>query len=124
MAVASSSAARHSLALVALAVPTGKAVRQISEKTTAAAAADLLSVAFGSDDGQFPQPTWAGGGFVIRFPQPAGATGIRYGAEWSATLQPGSWTELPDTGTGNEHCFSLPAVGQQRCFMRLKVTGE
>ena len=122
MAVASSSAARHSLALVALAAPTGKAVRQTTG--SAATSDDLLSVAFGSNSGQFPQPLREGDDFVIRFTQPAGATGIRYGAEWSATLLPGSWAELPDTGTGNEHCFSLPAGGQPRGFMRLKVTRE
>ena len=123
MAVASSSAARHNLALVALAAPTGKAGRQ-TNAATAAAIDDLLSVAFGSNAGQYPQPLRVGDDFVIRFTQPAGVIGLRYGAEWSATLLPGSWQDLPDTGVDGEHCFRLPAGGQPRGFMRLKVTRE
>ena len=45
----------------------------------------------------------------MRFSQPAGVTGVTYGAEWSATLLPDSWTAVPDTGTGNDHLFRLPA---------------
>ena len=124
MAVASSSAARHNLALVALEVPTGKAVRQISGNAAAAAGDDLLNMAFGSNAGQYPQPQRVGDDFVIRFTQPAGATGIRYGAEWSATLLPDSWQTVPDTGTGGEHRFAIPAAGLPQGFMRLKVTRE
>jgi len=55
--------------------------------------------------------------------QPAGVTNITYGAEWSPTLLPGSWAEVPDSGTGSEHIFSVPVAGGQ-LFMRLKVTGR
>jgi hypothetical protein len=48
--------------------------------------------------------------------------GIAYGAEWSATLLPGSWTEIPDTGTGGEHLFVLPMGDAPSLFMRLKVS--
>ena len=47
MAVANSSAARHNLALVALEIPTGKAVRQTIVNAAATAGDDLLSVVFG-----------------------------------------------------------------------------
>ena len=125
MAVASSSAARHNLALVALAVRTGKAVRQTNAAIAAAAAGDdLLNLAFGLSAGQFPQPQRVGNDFVIRFPQPAGATGIRYGAEWSATLLPGSWQTVPDTGVDGEHRFAISAAGLPQGFLRLKVTRE
>jgi alpha-tubulin suppressor-like RCC1 family protein len=125
MGMAGSSAARHNLALVALAVPTGKAVRQTNAAIAAAAAGDdLLNMAFGLNAGQFPQPQRVGDNFVIHFTQPDEAAGIRYGAEWSATLLPGSWEDVPDTGVDGEHCFSLPAGGQPRGFMRLKVTRE
>lgn len=124
MAVASGSAARHSLALVALEEPTGKTVRQVSGGAVPSAESDLLQLAFGSNAGPFPQPKRIGDAFVIRFTEPDGTTGIRYGAEWSETLLPGSWTELPDTGIGNEHRFSIPAVVRPRVFMRLKVTTE
>jgi hypothetical protein len=123
MGVASSSAARHNLALVALAAPTGKAVRQTNAAIAAAAAGDdLLSVAFGLNGGQFPQPQRVGDDFVIRFTQPAGATGLRYGAEWSATLLPGSWQEVSDTGSGDEHRFAIPVTGASQGFIRLKVS--
>ncbi len=125
MGVASSSAARHNLALVALAVPTGKAVRQANAAIAAAAAGDdLLSVAFGLTAGQFPQPQRVGDDFVVRFTQPAGVAGIRYGAEWTATLLPDSWQDLPDTGTDGEHRFAIPAAGLPQGFLRLKVTRE
>ena len=122
MAVASSSAARHNLALVALEIPTGKAMRQAA--ATAAAGDDLLGMAFGSDTGQFPQPQRVGDDFVIRFTQPAGVAGIRYGAEWSATLLPGSWLDVPDTGVDGEHRFAIPAADLPQGFLRLKVTRE
>jgi alpha-tubulin suppressor-like RCC1 family protein len=121
--LASNSAARHSLALVALAAPTGKVVRQTTGRA-AVSGSDLLGLAFGSNPGQFPQPQRVGDDFVIRFIQPAGATGIRYGAEWSATLLPGSWLDVPDTGVGSEHRFAIPAAGLPQGFLRLKVTRE
>ena len=125
MAVASSSAARHNLALVALAVPAGIAVGQTTTGNAAAASGDdLLSLAFGQNAGQFPQPQRVGDDFVIRFTQPVEATGIRYGAEWSATMLPGSWQEVPDTGSDGEHRFAIPAAGLPRGFMRLKVSRE
>ncbi|MEI6653550.1 MAG: hypothetical protein WCP45_02185, partial [Verrucomicrobiota bacterium] len=60
----------------------------------------------------------------MRFSQPAGVTGITYGAEWSTTLLPGSWLEVPDTGTGGEHLFNLPEDAGPQAFLRLKVTGQ
>ena len=123
MTLAGSAAARHNLALVALETATAKVVGQASGGP-AATGDDLLSVAFGLTAGQLPQPQRVGDDLVIRFTQPARAEGIRYGAEWSATLQPGSWVEIPDTGTGDGHCFSMPTDGRARGFMRLKVTRE
>jgi hypothetical protein len=59
---------------------------------------------------------------VISFTEPAGITGITYGAEWSPDLTPASWLPVLDTGTGTTHTFSIPTVGSLRKFMRLKVT--
>jgi uncharacterized delta-60 repeat protein len=59
--------------------------------------------------------------FEIRFTQPAGITGITYGAEWTATLG-GAWTPVTDTGVLPEHVFSMPIVGESRGFMRIVVT--
>ncbi|MCX6865187.1 MAG: hypothetical protein NTV46_03020, partial [Verrucomicrobia bacterium] len=69
-------------------------------------------------------PQRIGDNLVMRFTQPAGVTGITYGAEWSKTLLPDSWTDIPDTGSGTEHIFSVPAATAPRLFMRLKVTQQ
>ena len=87
---------------------------------------NLLEYAFGLDPaanntGQLPQPVVTGGNVVVRFTEPPGVAGIIYGAQWSATLLPGSWTDVPDTGASPEHIFSVPAI-PPRVFMRLKVT--
>ena len=74
--------------------------------------------------GDLPQAQRTGDALKLRLTQPVGVTGITYGAEWSATLQPGSWTALPDEGSGDEHIFSVPLGGNGKLFMRLKVTGR
>ncbi len=71
---------------------------------------------------QLPQPQLIGGQYTYSFTQPAGVSGITYGAEWSTSLAPGSWQPVPDTGAGSTHTFSLPATGQPRMFMRLTGT--
>ena len=59
---------------------------------------------------------------MIEFNQPAGVTGISYGAEYSTSLLPGSWLDVPDSGTGEQHIFSVPVNFNVKLFMRLKVT--
>ena len=89
-------------------------------------AAALITRAFGLDAldaGPLPQAQRVGDNYVIAFTQPAGVTGITYGAEWSANLLPGSWTDIPDSGTGDQHIFSLPVEAAPQRFIRLKVTG-
>ena len=88
---------------------------------------NLMEHAFGLDPlehsaGGLPQGRIVGRNFVIRFSKPAGISGILYGAEWSATLEPGSWQEVPDSGSGDTHTFSMPLDTGPRLFMRLKVT--
>ena len=97
--------------------------------TTFASLADLIEYAFGlhsnsNGTGQLPQPQRIGDKLVMGFTQPEGVTGITYGAEWSTNLLPGSWTDVPDTGSGTEHIFSVPAGTAPRLFMRLKVTSQ
>lgn len=108
--------------------------------------ANLAEYAFQLDPNQssaddLPQPSFtdAGGGFseaaraadassgggvhfTISFTQPAGVTGITYGAEWSASLAPSSWTAVPDTGSGATHTFSVPVGTNTRLFMRLTAS--
>ncbi len=72
--------------------------------------------------GLLPRPQKIGSNFVATFTQPAGVSGITYGAEWSTTLQAGSWTAIPDTGSGSTHTFSIAIGTAKKLFMRLNVT--
>jgi len=133
MMVASGSAAQHNLAVVAL--PVGSAAPQATGLQASALTdadhdgrPDLIEYAFGlhSDAdgfGQLPQARREGDNLAIRFTQPAGVSGIIYGAEWSPSLLPGSWIEVPDGGEGDEHLFSVPLDRGPRVFLRLKVSG-
>jgi len=93
------------------------------------AASALIAYAFGQDPTGgaaqvLPQGKLVGDSYVIEFTPPAGVTNITYGAEWSATLLPGSWIDVPDTGTGGGHILSLPVDAAPQRFLRLKVTGR
>ncbi len=87
---------------------------------------NLLEFAFGlnpkrGDSLALPQPKVTAGVFGVTFTQPAGVSGITYGAEWSSTLAAGSWTPIPDTGSGSTHTFNVPVGGNPRMFMRYVV---
>ena len=71
---------------------------------------------------QLPQGSAGGGAFAISFTQPAGVSGVTYGAEWSPTMAPGSWVPITDAGTGQQHSFSVSMSGKTRAFVRMKVT--
>lgn len=73
-----------------------------------------------ASDAASPPRQRVGGEFVISFTQPAGVSGITYGAEWSATLT-GTWTPIADTGNGGQHTFSVPISSNTRMFVRLVV---
>ena len=132
MALASGSAAQHNLAVVGLPsvsfTPHASGLQGMAVLgSDQSGDSDLIVYAFGLDatmNGRLPQGQWLGGRFVVRFNQPAGVTGITYGAEWSTSLLPGSWLEAPDTGTGGEHVFNLPAGTGPQAFLRLKVTSS
>ncbi|MBN8458912.1 MAG: choice-of-anchor D domain-containing protein [Verrucomicrobia bacterium] len=92
---------------------------------------NIMEFALGLDpkqdsSGLIPAPQRIGGNLSISFAQPEGVGGITYGAEWSETLLPGSWTTIPDTGnTGVSpalHHFSVPVGNKGQLFIRLKVT--
>ena len=88
---------------------------------------NLAEFAFAMDPnqasaGQWPHGQIPNGDYVITFTQPAGVSGITYRAEWSATLEPGSWTAVPDTGVLPQHRFQLPIGTASKRFLRLKVT--
>jgi hypothetical protein len=75
---------------------------------------------------QLPQAAWITGGFGYSFSAPAGVSGVIYGAEQSATLETGSWTTVPDADGTGAYRFVIPepVSGDQRQFLRLKVTRE
>ena len=75
---------------------------------------------------QLPQAQISASTLFYSFAEPAGVSGITYGAQWSATLQPNDWHAIPDTGDSSAtppgHRFSLPMGTNPQLFMRLTVT--
>jgi len=74
-----------------------------------------------------PQVQMAGGNIFYSFTEPAGVSGITYGAQWSATLQLNDWHAVPDTGdptaTPPSHVFSMPMTNAQ-LYLRLTLTAQ
>jgi len=76
---------------------------------------------------QLPQVQISGGNLFYSFTEPYGVSGITYGAQSSAVLQPNGWQPIPDTGdasaTPPSHLFSIPVgTANTQGFMRLTVT--
>lgn len=125
--IATGPAASHSLAIIALPV-VGTPVNQAAvtpggEESIPA----LLRYAFGlapgeSNPSRLPQARLENGRLVMRFDRPVGVTNITYGAEWSTTLQAGSWNDIPNTGSAGSLEFITPASNEPSMFIRLKVT--
>lgn len=66
-----------------------------------------------------PQPTVNGNNFSATFTQPAGVTGVTYGAQWSRNLT--AWGPVTDSGSGENHSFSVNTLGETEVFFRYKV---
>lgn len=61
-------------------------------------------------------------GFTAAFTVPKGREAeVIYRAEWSPSMLPGTWTPVPDFGTGSTHAFHAPATGA-RVFVRWEVS--
>ncbi len=71
---------------------------------------------------QLPQVQLRGGSLFYDFFEPAGVSGVTYGAQSSTKLGAEGWQPVPDTGSGTEHIFSLPLGANPQLFMRLSVT--
>jgi uncharacterized delta-60 repeat protein len=67
-----------------------------------------------------PEFKYDGISFTSTFSAPEGPENVIYGAEWSASMLPGTWTALPDTGAGGTHEFSVDGSGQ-KIFVRYRV---
>ncbi len=88
---------------------------------------NLTEYAFGlhpkqNSAGQLPQGQIIGPNYVVFFNRPSGVSGVTYGAEWSTTLMPLSWTPITDTGFAPQHVFSVPIGGNSGLFFRFKTT--
>jgi len=88
---------------------------------------NIVEFAFGlnptkGDSLSLPLPQLTGGTYGVTFVQPPGVSGVTYKAQWSATMAPGSWTLIPDTGTGTTHTFNLPIGTNTRLFLQYVVT--
>ncbi len=88
---------------------------------------NLVEYAFGLDptaaaSRQIPQAGFSGSNFGFAFSEPAGISGITYGAEWTQLLNPPIWAPIADTGSGAAHTFSVAAGSLPLLFVRLKVT--
>ena len=73
---------------------------------------------------QLPQVQLIGGNFFYDFYEPAGVSGVTYGAQSRPDLGTGNWQPVPDTGSGGEHIFSVPVDATLQLFMRLTVTTQ
>ena len=75
---------------------------------------------------QLPQMQISGGSLFYSFSEPFGVSGITYGAQWNATLQPNGWHAVADTGDSSAtppgHLFSVPMGSNTQLVLRLTVT--
>lgn len=90
---------------------------------------NLLEYAFGQDPTRassraVPSGQVSSANFVSSLTAPGTVTGITYAAEWSLSMAAGTWSPVPDTGSGSVHTFSVPMSGRTKLFMRWKITPQ
>lgn len=88
--------------------------------------ANILEFAFGLSPFEYSghlMPKWTpvDGNLKCTFAEPSGVLGVTYGAEWSPSMEPGSWQPITDSGTAPQHSFNMPLDTNQKKFVRLKV---
>jgi uncharacterized delta-60 repeat protein len=64
-----------------------------------------------------PEFKYSNNVLTATFTAPEGREDVAYSAEWSATMLPGTWTNIPDTGTAGAHTFTVPGTAP-RVFVR------
>lgn len=69
--------------------------------------------------GSMPAGAVQGGDLVMSFSQPAAIPGVVCSAESSATLPPGGWQPVADSGIDLLHIFRVPMGANPRLFLRL-----
>jgi hypothetical protein len=60
--------------------------------------------------------------YALRFTRPNDVSGISYAAEYSPSLEDGSWTALPNTSVPPDYEWYAPAGLTGRLFLRVRVT--
>jgi hypothetical protein len=88
---------------------------------------NLLEYAFdmspaASSAHQLPQGGMNGSFFEMNFTQPAGVSGVTYGAEYSTSLAPNDWHPVTNSATPPLHSYRVPTATGQQVFMRIKVS--
>ena len=61
---------------------------------------------------------------AFSFTQPAGVSGLTYGAQWTASLSSPNWQPITDAISGSLHTFSVPIGANTQLFLRLTVTEQ
>ncbi|MCW1921975.1 hypothetical protein OKA05_05390 [Luteolibacter arcticus] len=90
---------------------------------------NLIEYAFALDPNRgdvagLPKPGTSAEGMVFEFTHPEGQEDLIYGVEWSPSMAPGSWTAVPDSGSGNYHRFVVATDQKTRVFARWTVTSR
>ena len=88
---------------------------------------NLIEYAFGLDPNKYdsqllPKATRGYSSLLLEFTQSPRIDGVTYGVEWSATMAPGSWTAITDSGSGDNRRFYLSTANKQKVFTRWTVT--
>lgn len=73
---------------------------------------------------QLPHLQAGGGNLTYSFVQPAGVSGVVYGAQYTTSLTTPNWQPVADTGSGGVHTFTAPVNGATQLFLRLLVTEQ
>jgi hypothetical protein len=68
-----------------------------------------------------PEFKYDGTSFTAAFTPPEGRENVTYTVESSPTMQPGTWSPIPDSGTRAMHKFVLPAT-TSRLFWRFPAS--
>lgn len=66
-----------------------------------------------------PQAIKGANTLSFSYSQPGGVSGITYGAQSSEDLV--NWTDVTDTGSGNNHVFSVSTTNKNKVFLRHKI---
>jgi len=70
--------------------------------------------------GVLPQVVKTASELAVTFAEPAGVSGVVYGAEWSRDMV--TWRPVADSGSGGGHAFRVGTSGEPRMYFRYRIT--